>query len=253
MTRKEYCDTVMRCLQHLSPGEKAAVWEEIEAHIEDHICDLLELGYDGALAEERTMALMGNPEEVGRELDKHYTSRIWYVLERAALILLIVLFFQVVTGFGILFHARDSIMTRVDPDYDYENDFGADARIETDLRVTVGNDVLRVFSVSVGERTIYFSGKEPETARVAQVSMCTYDRIPGGVVSENIDDGLTLKNQRGELLDPSDAGWHSTGSWGAEHINRYVHIQPEDTYVTLLYDHFGEVLAMEIPLPEVTP
>ena len=253
MTRKEYCDAVASGLRHLSLSEKTAALAEIDAHIEDHICDLLELGYDEMLAEERTMALMGDPEEVGRELDKHYTSRIWYVLERAAVVLLVVLIFQAVTGFGILFHARDSVMTRFDPAYDYENDFGADARIETDLRVTVGNDVLRVFRVSVGDRTIHFGGEEPETARVAQVSMCTYDRIPGGVVSENIDDGLTLKNQRGEMLDPSDAGWHSTGSWGAEHINRYVHIQPEDTYVTLFYNHFGEGFTMEIPLPEVMP
>jgi len=253
MNRKEYCDAVLAQLRHLTKEEQERACAEIDAHMEDHICALLDLGYPEDLAEERTMRLMGDPEEVGRELDKHYTSRIWGMLEGAALILLMVLLLQAITGFGILFHARDSIMTRMDPTYDYDNSFGAEAQLETDLRMTIGDDVLRVFRVSVGDREIHFTGEAPETVLAAQVTMCTYDRIPGGIVSQEIDDGLTLKNQRGEMLEPSDAGWHSTGSWGAEHINRYVHIQPGDTYVTLIHDRFGRYEELQIPLPEVTP
>ena len=77
MTRSEYVERVLSVMRHVTPSEREAIRAEIDAHIEDHICDLLELDYDEALAEERTMALMGDPEEVGRELDKQYTNSFW--------------------------------------------------------------------------------------------------------------------------------------------------------------------------------
>ena len=70
MTRQEYTDRVLANLRRVTRSERAAIREELDAHMEDHICDLLDLGYDEALAEERTMQRMGDPEEVGRELDK---------------------------------------------------------------------------------------------------------------------------------------------------------------------------------------
>ena len=70
MTRQEYTDRVLANLRRVTPEERAAIREELDAHMEDHICDLLDLGYDEALAEERTMQRMDDPEEVGRELDK---------------------------------------------------------------------------------------------------------------------------------------------------------------------------------------
>ena len=48
-------------------------WEiakELEAHYEDRVRDLERLGYDRPLAEERSLKAMGDPEEVGRAMDK---------------------------------------------------------------------------------------------------------------------------------------------------------------------------------------
>ena len=109
-------EQVLANLRRVTPDERAAIREELDGHIEDHICDLLELGYDEKLAEERAMAAMGDPEEVGRELDKQYPLR-WLVLGRAALVLTVVLCIQALTGFGILFHARDSVMARLVPSW----------------------------------------------------------------------------------------------------------------------------------------
>ena len=86
MTRREYTDRVVACLRGPTKEELEAIRAELDAHIEDHICDLLDLGYDEALAEERTMMWMGDPEEVGRELDKQYPMR-WLIVSLAALIL----------------------------------------------------------------------------------------------------------------------------------------------------------------------
>ena len=57
MTRKEYSENVLAQLRRLTPEEKQDVLAELDTHMEDRICALLELGYDEALAEERVMVL----------------------------------------------------------------------------------------------------------------------------------------------------------------------------------------------------
>ena len=83
MDRSEYIRQVLACLGRLTRREREAVRSEIDAHMEDHICGLLDLGYPPALAEERTLAFMGDPAEVGRELNKQYPTG-WLVVKRAA-------------------------------------------------------------------------------------------------------------------------------------------------------------------------
>ena len=90
MKRKEYTEQVMSRLQRLTPKERKAVWEELDGHIEDHICDLLELGYTEELAEERTMLRMGDPDEVGRQINQQYPV-CWMVIGRVSMILTLVL------------------------------------------------------------------------------------------------------------------------------------------------------------------
>ena len=87
----------------------------------------------------------------------------------------------------------------------------------------------------------------------AEVSVCAYDRIPGGTVSQNIDRGLSIENQRGESFwDGGQGGGTMTG--GAVYHCRYVPVEPDDEYVTLFYDGFGEHIQCRVPLPkEGTP
>lgn len=87
MDRWDYTNRVLAVLRrgHVTAREREAIRQEINDHIEDHMESLRELGYDEALAEERTLAAMGDPEEVGRELNKQYPFR-WLVIGRAAMI-----------------------------------------------------------------------------------------------------------------------------------------------------------------------
>lgn len=259
MDRREYTKRVLACLHRVTEAERAAIRAEIDAHMEDHICALLDLGYDEALAEERTMRLMGDPEEVGRELDLQYAPRVWGILEGTALLMLMALLLQAVLGVGILFHARDYVLARFVPERKLEQSsanqgFETETYEDSDIRIRVGNDVLRVYRVSVGERPDLSHTAEPgDMIWAARVSLCAYDRIPFGVVAGDIHKGLTLENQRGEVLDSWTAGGEGTGSYGAEYMSRYAAIEPGDTHVTLIYDRFGETASVDIPLPEVTP
>lgn len=227
-------------LRRVTPEERAAIREELDAHMEDHICDLLDLGYDEALAEERTMQRMGDPEEVGRELDKQYPLG-WLVLGRVAVVLTVVLCIQALTGFGILFHARDSVMARLVPSWRDDTEV-AENGAELSMRMTVGNDIVRVYRAEVWDLG---------PTSVAEIGFCTYDRIPGGIVSEELMNGLRLENQRGEVKDRNSV--RSYGNWGAEYGELSVEVAPGDTYVVLVYEGYGRNVSMEIPLPvEVT-
>ena len=69
MTREEYTAQVLASLRRVTTAERASIQAEIDALMEDHICALLDLGYEPELAEERTMTFMGDPVEMGRALD----------------------------------------------------------------------------------------------------------------------------------------------------------------------------------------
>ena len=242
MDRQEYTDRVVSVLRRLTPAERNGVRAEIDAHIEDHMDALLALGYDPELAEERTMAAMGNPEEVGRELDKQYPLR-WLVLGRAAVVLTILVCVQAVLGLGVLFNAWDSLEARIRPD---SRDSVLDrvaVEEQVDYQTHVGNDVVRVFRISVGEK----SNGNRELVPTAEVQLCVYDRIPCGIASERVPQGLVLKDQRGQATMDSWGG--GSGSYGAVYARRWVSIQPGDTYVTLEYEQFGEQFSLDIPLP----
>lgn len=242
MTRTEYCDQVLSCVRRLTADERAAVRAELDGHIEDHMANLLDLGYDEQLAEERTMQRMGDPAEVGRELDKQYPLR-WLILKRAATALMVVVCIQALLGLGMLGMVLESIAARVHPNE--KMDMAAvEAAEELDYRIPVGNDILYVYRIAVGQSNDY-SGR-----REAEVSFCVYDRIPGGIASQSLADGVQLENPRGET------GRHGggRGNWRVWYKQRYAPVAPGDTYVTLEYERFGESVSLYIELPEeVTP
>ena len=196
------------------------------------------------------MAAMGDPEEVGRELDKQYTNGFWLWLEGIARILLVIVIFTAVIGCPILFHAADHLEARFAPE-GYSTDFPAEVTEEVDLRVQVGNDILRVYRVALGEQSHYNHAiGESEVLPTAQVSVCAYDRIPFGIVSGDLFTYLKAADQRGTEIDTWGGG---AGSWGAEYDRYYIPIEPGDTHVVLSYDRFGEPVTLNVPLPEVTP
>lgn len=86
MDRRQYTDRVLASLRRVTAKEREAIRQELDGHMEDHMESLRELGYDEALAEARTLAAMGDPEEVGRELNQQYPFR-WLVIGRAAMVL----------------------------------------------------------------------------------------------------------------------------------------------------------------------
>lgn len=240
MTKIEYTQRVLFALRRVTKAEREAIQAEIDGHMEDHICALLDLGYSPELAEERTMSFMGDPEEVGRELNRQYPLG-WLILSRAAMALTAVLLALALLGIraGGLGPVWWSIEAHIAPNETLSNIAAPEAVARPDIRVPVKNDILRVYRVAVGQL---------EGQRVAELAMCVYDHIPGGIGAEGLIHGLDLEDQRGNTAPRTAHGGKSC--YGTAYLDRCVPVKPGDTYVTLRYERFGERISVQIPLPE---
>lgn len=70
--------------------DRAAIEQELTAHYEDHVRDLEWLEYPTELAEKRAVEAMGDPEEIGRSLDRVHKPWLGW-LWKVSRILLVVL------------------------------------------------------------------------------------------------------------------------------------------------------------------
>ena len=241
MDRQDYTETVLSTLRRVTGRERAAIRAEIDGHIEDHLEGLLELGYEPELAEERTLAAMGDPKEVGRELNKQYPLR-WLVIGRAMRLLsvwtILAVLLLILNSVGAERSLLTAALERIDPDLSHHFDpSGSVVAAESlDIAFPVGNDVVRVLRICTYRDV-------PWGELRAFVNVDSYDQCPLGIVS---DKTLILESQDG------DRGQIQVGG-----LNRWWHlgdgsvrIQPGDTHVTLQYGAYGESGVIQIPLPE---
>ena len=237
MTRGEFLDQVLLPLRRLTADERADVRRELEEHIEDRMEVLLEMGWKPELAEERCLEAMGDPAEIGREMAKQYRGKGWLWIGRAAVLLTVAVCIQALLGLGMLGAAWDSLEARIYPRIDSQLD-RTESSERVHLQMDMGNDVLRVFRISVGER---------EGQRVAEIALCAYDRWPFGIVAANWWHRVSLSPPEKEA--PFHGG-NGGGNYGAEYWQTYVTLEPGDRSVTLTYTRFDETGSLEIPLPE---
>ena len=105
---------------------------------------------------------------------------------------------------------------------------------------------------------IEYGVREGERQAVLWVS--SYDRIPGRKVHERLIETMSLQSERGETMyDYEDTGrypgWYSScrsssGSLYVHYGQHTVPLEEGDTYVTFVYDRFGERIETRIELPE---
>ena len=67
--------------------DRKGIAKELRIHYEDHINDLLRLGRDPGLAEQRALAAMGNSQEVGRALDRVHKPWLGWLWEVSRVLL----------------------------------------------------------------------------------------------------------------------------------------------------------------------
>ena len=222
MTRQEFLDQVLSPLGRLTAQERENVRRELEEHVEDRMEALLEMGWDAELAEERCLEAMGDPAEIGR----------------AAVALTVVMCIQALLGFGMLSNVWSSLEARICPSTASSIGGLKDVEAEEalDIRAEVGNDILRIYQVYVGEK---------DGQRAAMVLACMYDRLPFGIAADGLASRSELWNERGGT--GTSAG--GSGNYGAEYAVRWTPVEPGDTHVAWEYRAIGETVRLEIPLP----
>ena len=67
----DFCDRVCRRVRFRP--DRAAIRAELTAHLEDHMDALVARGFPPETAARQAVAAMGDPEEIGRELDKSHS------------------------------------------------------------------------------------------------------------------------------------------------------------------------------------
>ena len=82
-----FCEAVCRQVRHATPKELRAIRAELTGHLEDRAEVLLSRGLEEAQAESAAVAAMGDPEAIGRELNRQYPLG-WLLLSRTLLVLL---------------------------------------------------------------------------------------------------------------------------------------------------------------------
>ena len=241
MNRNEYCDRVLAQVGRLTADEANDLRNELAGHIEDHAEVLVEHGYTEDAAYGRAVALMGDPEETGRALCAQYGGWWLVIVQRAARILTAVLCVMIagliVKSSGLYGAICDRITVQKPSDgweiWDTET---------PGTRIPIGDDIVRIDAVSCSTQR-------------AEVQLTGFDRIPGGVVYARLLHTLRLENERGEAiyegLEDHDYPSFVSGS-GTLYVriaSHRVNIEPDDTYIRLIYDRLGEHVKVEIPLP----
>ena len=235
-----YCSRVLSQAGRLTRDEGQDLRAELSGHIEDHAEILTAHGYTEDAAYGRAVTLMGDPEETGRALRAQYGGWWLVVVQRAARILTAVLCVMIagliVKSSGLYGAIRDRITVQKPSDgweiWDTE---------APGTRIPIGDDIVRIDTVSCSTQR-------------AEVQLTGFDRIPGGVVYARLLHTLRLENERGEaLFEGEDYPYPScvsgSGTLWVHTARHYVDIEPDDTYITLIYDRLGEHVEVEIPLP----
>ena len=236
MRKCEYVQKVLGCLPRLTSQERVAVGEELYAHIEDHMEALLDLGYEPELAEQRTMERMGDPEEVGWELDKQY-SMVWLVIERTLKALIWVFGLLLVWNILTFYTLWGSLQVRIEPyEYATENRLN-EIDTKLDIRMEIGSDILHIYGSGVDE------------SNQAHVLYYWYDQDPLGYVT---GEEIKLEDCRGEEL-LCGGGWSRNSRVSSHHIK--TPIRPGDPYVTAVVERYGQRYEARVPLEweEVQP
>ncbi len=240
MERQEFCDRVLAKVCHATPEEKASIRAELDAHMEDHAAALLEAGYGEAEAAERAMAAMGDPEEIGAELNRDYPLG-WLVLSRVSLIVTILLSISLINALPNVVELKESVEARINPVAGQRSGTVTGSYVyPVDLRADVGSDVLRVFQMGLSLRPDGQTG-------VVSVALCNYDQNVFGTASQILIGNVTYETESGGELMPG--GGSGGGGSGAQYwVANGIDVSRTDEYLAVCYEGFGETVRLEAPL-----
>lgn len=240
MERQEFCDRVLARVRHATPEEKAAIRAELDAHMEDHAAALQEAGYGEAEAADRAMAAMGDPEEIGTELNRDYPLG-WLVLSRVSLIAVVLVCATFLFSWPLLGITLNSLQARIAPE---ASSFASTAKYtyerNLDIRTKIGDDILRIYKVGLDVN------RDGETGNVA-LFFCNYSKSPFGYTSSGLNLGYETSASTVPEKYHKDGGGGNAGAYYS--LVAKIPVTRADGVVVVTYGHYGEYVRLEVPVP----
>lgn len=227
-----FTDEVCRFVKHATPKEKAEIGEELRAHMEDHAADLAAHGYSRVEAEERAVAAMGSPGEIGAALNRQYPF-VWLFLPRASVVVALLLVVMVfLPSLGRIGQIAESLRARVAPlSYfsEYRDGYVLQNRINI-RRAGSADDIVYFYAADVVGNDAY-------------IAVTRYDRNPLEGMSST--DGLTFTGADGTARKTQGFG---AAAYGAAYDIYRISVEDGDDAVTASYDLHGTSFSVQIPL-----
>lgn len=241
MDGENFCDRVLSRVRHATPEERNDIRAELLGHLEDHAEALKDAGYDEETAGERALSAMGEPEQIGEELNRNYPLG-WLILSRVTLAASIFLAVSVLLYWPLLGSTFNSFQARIDPEgaerYHSAIEDSAHAR-EVNLKARIGNDVLYIYQVSL------VPAADGQTGTVS-IAMCNYDRNPFGMASGAALGALQLETESGRLVKYPSGGGGDSGAYYS--VMKDIPVTRQDGYLAVSYDRYGSHVRLEVPL-----
>ena len=152
MNRRDYTAAVLKGLRHVTESEKERIREELDGHMEDHMLELMELGWEAEDAEEKAAACMGDPMEVSAALQKCYSYG-WLIVNRVLGVLLVLLVLLSVSEFALMGRA---VFQNQQARFDPLSQMGAEeqkrVKQELDIELLCGNSIVKFYALGENER-----------------------------------------------------------------------------------------------------
>lgn len=237
-----YGETVCRFVSHATDKEQKAIRAELSAHMEDHAQALLDAGYDEDYAFRIAVEAMGDPEEVGKALNREYPL-LWLLLSRGFWVVILLL--SVLLAFWA-YDVYDQYRqnTQLPTLEAMQEQMGPIPLYPLDLTHPVGDHAtLLIYGVGLwqqedGSYTAYLCALSRPNHFWETASDFSY-RLTFSSGQRIIPDALEGRQVRGTV----------TNTIACMHDLQY------GDPLTAHYDSYGVVFDLEIPLPwkEVTP
>lgn len=209
-----WCAQVLRCV-HFSPDRKA-IEQELSAHYEDSVRDYERVGYEAALARERALRDLGDPEEVGRSLNRAHAPWLgWlWLVSRAGFWLSFWAGVYVVAVHGFLTGSLDAVTCLRNTVFPPEGDLGlyetVKAEREASPDYTWGGPLTTEGSFDTGDYAItlvkgdWWHNEKRDLYEARAIWKVTPKELwysePGGWVTWRVYDFLELTTDAGQSL-----------------------------------------------------
>ncbi len=257
MDREEFCRQVCFAV----PRSTSKEWKEMEAelmgHMEDRMDDLVAQGHSPEEAEAEAVRRMGDPEEVGRALNRQL-SEVWLVIRMlaamgaVAMAVLVALCLWTTAERALREETMAAYTEAVSkPFYEWEDNgypkeeyLAGMYYIWTDLdeKERLGDDVLWLYGTKDWSR--------PGGIRRGYLDVMTY-KAQGPAWAALLPENVRAVDDRGravEVTPGATLNFHSADYLYSRSGEYYFEAQPDAKALTVTFSRYGETAAFQVPL-----